>query len=249
MGIFTNPSVSGVLAAQGQVPQILAQSAVPAGLPSSGTVGANGALSGITAFPTTYSGGIWLYFPAGAVYAGSVAGSYWTVMSSTTAGTVYNNKLTIPGPLTPPASPTPVVDAGPGAYTQTTATNISVFGVTVPGGAMGNNGEIFIRKMGVCFNSAGNKVVDSRINGTAFAGYTFTAQQSFRGYDTLQAAGSNNRQIGNNYCPIGGIAGMDLLRRTYDMSVDTLLTNSLNLSVATDFIIIEATSIQILPSA
>jgi hypothetical protein len=141
------------------------------------------------------------------------------------------------------------VDAGPGAYTQTTATDISVFGVTVPGGAMGNNGEIFIRKMGVCFNSAGSKVLESRLNGTAFAGYTFSVQQSFRGYDTLQAAGSNNRQIGNNYCPIGGIAGMDLLRRTYDMSVDTLLTNSLNLSVATDFIIVEATSIQILPSA
>ena len=95
------------------------RSSTPMILQSSGTVGANGALSNITALPETYSGGAYLHFPAGRLFAGSTAGLYWTVMTSTTAGTVFNNRYISGEPL-PPPSLTPIVSSSMGAYTQVT---------------------------------------------------------------------------------------------------------------------------------
>src|SRR3989304_667201 len=121
--------------------QVLQSIGVTILIPSSGTMGANGALSAITALTNTYPN-IYLYFPAGKVYSGSAAGFYYAEMSSTTAGTVYNNIYT-PGTNEPdiPASPTPITDAGPGAYTQSTS-EITAVSATVPGGSMGRKGVI-----------------------------------------------------------------------------------------------------------
>lgn len=100
-----------------RIPYILAQCNVPIGIAPTGTMAANGAITLGTALNTTYSGGLWLYLPAGAAYAGSLAGFYWTVMSSTTLGTVYNNTYT-PGtdPVDIPASPTAISAWAGGFY-------------------------------------------------------------------------------------------------------------------------------------
>src|ERR1700693_852831 len=93
------------------------QNAIPMILPSSGTIGNNGALSALTALPTIYANA-YLYFPAGAIVAGSLAGLYYCIMSSTTAGTIYNNTYdtTLGVMPTIPANPVPFVTPGPGAY-------------------------------------------------------------------------------------------------------------------------------------
>lgn len=124
----------------------LAVSGIPFGIPSSGSIGNNGALTLTTAFSHVFNRGIYLYFPSGAIYTGSAAGLYWTVMSSTTAGTIYNNVYT-PSITTVPSavtSPTTFSTTGPGAYTQTTATNIQLASFTIPGNLMGQRGELWI---------------------------------------------------------------------------------------------------------
>jgi hypothetical protein len=248
-----NGNVIGLVGPNGGlvgVPYILHQSGIPTGIPSSGTMGANGALSGLTAFPATYSGGIWLYFPAGAVYAGSLAGSYWTVMSSSSAGTVYNNLLTIPGPLTPPASPTPIVAAGPGAYTQTTASNISVFGVKVTGGSIGENGQIFARFQSAVNNNANTKTAAFTLGGTTIgittqpSGATFPLTVIFinRGSQSVNAYTSNITAPFTQ-------SNAATIQTAINTSIDATFAVTLNLAVASDYSVFEFESIQILPGA
>ena len=70
---------------------------------SGGIAAATGAVTLGTALTATYSGGIWLWFPSTA-FASSAAGWYWTVMSSSTAGVVYNITLGSQIPYIPTAA-------------------------------------------------------------------------------------------------------------------------------------------------
>ncbi len=105
-------------------------------------------------FLATYSG-VYLYFIAGAVYSGSVAGWYYTVMSSTTVGTVYDNIYTA-GTLSIPASPTGIVSAAIGEFTQTT---LAVSGLNFPhtGGMLGINGRAEVFNDAINSPGAGTK--------------------------------------------------------------------------------------------
>lgn len=150
--VIVNPTYTGI-----PMPSryILAQSGIPLAKPSSGTMGANGALSGLVqnfarTFPACY-----LWFPAGAVFSGSAAGFYFAVMSSTTSGTVYNNTFSGLGVPTIPAVPTPIVAAGPGAYTQNTALNTEFVSIPLPGGTLGANGSFVLRTQWEIDNNAG----------------------------------------------------------------------------------------------
>lgn len=57
----------------------------------SGTVAVDGAITLGTALPATFSGGLWLYLPAGAIVSGAAAW-YWADMSSTTVGVVRGSQ-------------------------------------------------------------------------------------------------------------------------------------------------------------
>ena len=175
------------------------QSAVPVGIPSSGSVGANGALTLTTAFLETYSDGVWLFFPANAVYAGSQAGSYWVVMTTTSAGTIYNNKLVLPGSDHPPATPTPIVAAGPGAYTQSTGLNITQRSVTVPGGTLGANGVLSYRSALRHNSSATGKAWSIFLNTTSFQGATSTSTTLANWNMRVYNSGSQSRQFSTSW--------------------------------------------------
>lgn len=123
--------------------QRLMGNGIPMIIPSSGSIGNNGALSGITALPTQFAS-CYMYFPANAISAGSAAGFYYVVMSSTSAGTIYNNTYTS-GTPTIPASPNAFITAGPGAYTQTTAADITMLSASIPGGLLGTDGTIGVK--------------------------------------------------------------------------------------------------------
>lgn len=70
----------------------IAQMKAILGFPQSGTIGANGALTLNSHSNNHYlTDGVWWYFPADAVYSGSPAGFYWTVMTTNLLGTVYAN--------------------------------------------------------------------------------------------------------------------------------------------------------------
>lgn len=57
----------------------------------SGTVAVDGTITLGTALPATFSGGLWLYLPAGAIVSGAAAW-YWADMSSTTVGVVRGSQ-------------------------------------------------------------------------------------------------------------------------------------------------------------
>ena len=68
----------------------LGQTGIPFVIPSSGTMGNNGALAVTTALDYAYPAS-YVRLPAGAIQTGSAAGWYYAVWSSASTATVYNN--------------------------------------------------------------------------------------------------------------------------------------------------------------
>ena len=214
------------------------QSAIPVGIPSSGSVAANGALTTLTTpFLETYSDGVWLFFPANAVYAGSQAGSYWVVMTTTSAGTIYDNKLVLPGSDHPPATPTPIVAAGPGAYVQSTNILITQRGATVPGGTLGANGVLSYRSALRHNSSATGKSWKPFLNFTSFQGVTSTSTTLANWNIRVYNAGSQSKQFSTSWVIPHGSATADPLFGTEDTSKDASAENLHSLAADTDWII------------
>jgi hypothetical protein len=178
---FNNPTITGTVTASQVtgIPVVLAQWGAPVGLASSGTMGNNGAVSGMTAHSTIYSGGIWLYYPAGAVAVGVPAAPafLWTVMSSTTAGTVYNSTWDGSG-IPPLGTATAYATTGPGAFTGVSAGEITAATITIPAGAMGPNGEIFVRAIADNNTAVGNKILRVKLGAVTYMTFTQTTNQS-----------------------------------------------------------------------
>jgi len=98
----------------------------------------------------------YMYFPALAIHSTSVAGWYFTVMSSTTVGTVQNVPYTS-GQPTVPLSYGGFTVTGPGAFVQTSNADIQALAVTIPGGALGKVGGIETRLSVVAAASTNTK--------------------------------------------------------------------------------------------
>ena len=109
------------------------RSTIPFVLPASGSVGNNGALTLGVALDRTYAR-CYMYFPANAIFSGSSAGWYWTVMSSTTAGVIYNNKYTSGYPEIPTTAG--FTTTGPGAFTSTAGSDLAALSFTLPPNAV-----------------------------------------------------------------------------------------------------------------
>lgn len=217
----------------------LAKSAIPMILQSSGSVGNNGALTGITALDKTYTAA-YLYFPAGAIVAGSAAGWYYTVMAGTTSGTVYNNVYTSGNP-TVPTSPTPFVTTGPGAYTQTTAVDIPSLSVSVPANALGLYGGIDFALTAIVNNTAGTKTGKGFYGATAFEIITAVNNTFTSVIGGFSNAGLANKQYQNTQdFAIGLVGGASYTPTTGAINSaaaqDAKIT--LKLAVATDYMIL-----------
>jgi hypothetical protein len=172
----------------------LLEIAVPLMLPSSGTFGNNGALSGIAATDTALVNG-YLYFPAGAIFAGSAAGLYYTVMSSTTAGTVYNNVYSGLGQPTIPASPTPFVCTGPGAYTQTSAVDILLCSVNLPANCLGTQSKLSTNMFVLGPTNANTKTWSAKLAATAIFAMAVTTSTYVSRRFITSMMGKSSRQV------------------------------------------------------
>src|SRR5574343_19418 len=147
-------------------PIILAQGAVPLIIPSSGSIGDNGALSGIAALPTTFTSAF-MYFPTHAISGTSTAGWYYVVMSSTTAGTIYND-VYMSGLPAAPATPTAFATTGPGAFTQTAATDIDMLQISIPANLLGATGSVRVDAPFGIADTATQKTVKAKLSSTVF---------------------------------------------------------------------------------
>lgn len=143
-----------------------------------------------------------LYLPAGALFAGSLAGQYFAQMPSTTLIQFYNN-LYVSGTPTIPATLQPFVCTGPGAFAQTTAALLSMVTVTVPGNGMGLNGTAKTTNVYQCNNSANTKTFSHKWGGSQTLGTSASANQSTSIIREIYNRGATNSQTS----PANGITG------------------------------------------
>lgn len=226
------------------MPMLNVQSGIPIIIPSSGSFAANGALSGLTALGIAYPN-CYMFFPAGAIYAGSAAGFYFAQMLSTTTANVFNN-LYVSGQPTVPVSPQPFVCAGPGAYAQTTGA-IPALSVAVPGNSMGVNGRLRFSFTFTNNNSAGNKTPVCAFGGTTFFTTVITTNLNCTISRNIFNSGVANVQVTDG--AVGAVGPANAAAAPLTLAVDTTIsqnvTVSLNLAVATDWIAIVGFGIEL----
>jgi hypothetical protein len=233
------------------VPIILAQSAIPMILPSSGTMGANGALTGLTALPySAFPQPCFMYFPAGKVFSGSPAGMYYAILTSATAATVYNNRYTsglpqdaIPGVLTP------VVDAGPGAYTQTTGSLISLATITIPGGVMGPHGLFAMDYWTTQSNNANAKVGNTSFDGSGGSTSAPTSTAGNKYEFRIHNRGSVSSQVMSGSAGACSSTGPNMsVYPAVNTAADKTVAIQVQMTtVATDYMILESFTAAIYP--
>lgn len=245
-----NPTTFNTNSTQRTFPYILAQSGVPVGIAPNGTIATNGAVTLGTALPTTYSGGIWLRFPANAVVGDSTGGIYWCVMSSTTVGTVYAGTIDTASAFTPYIGSTAggAVTGSNSAYTQDTA-NITLTNVTVPAGAMGVNGAMRITVTRfVVPNNANSKTLATKYGASFFGinnvvtttlGQGYMASIRNRGVANKQVAAAANGDVAGS----GGCSYLSI-----DSATDQPMTVVCRVATAADYVILEGFTVEVLPS-
>lgn len=228
--------------------KVLVQTAVPSGIPSSGTISNDGALAVNSAFVQTYSGGVWLYFPANAIHSGSAAGFYWTVMSSTTAGTIYNVALGAGEVPYIPSSPAAFSSTGPGGYTQTISTYLSCGQFVVPGGTLGVNGKLVHEAVVSLRSSANTKILLTNFGGQTFhqiTGLTTTVNYNIR--KSIQNRGVLNSQIipvNYAYEP-GSVVSGSPTQTSIDTSADQDLLFRGRIENASEWIVYESMFVEV----
>lgn len=218
---------------------VLLATSIPFVFVSSGTMGNNGALSGITAVSAIYPAA-YVYLEANVIAAGVAAGWYYAVFSSTTAATVYNNVYTSGVPAIP-ASPTPFVTTGPGAYTRT-VTVIGGYSITLPANTLGDNGYLDVKQAYTQTNNANNKNGYVRMNGTVVlsVGLFSTASMNLTGL--VANAGIKTKQYASTVCSVANYSLATALR-----SIDTTTSQTVDISfqaaTATDTVVLNSTVI------
>lgn len=150
--------------------------------------------------------GSWVYFPAGALYAGSALGTYFVIWDTPTYGTVYDNTMYAAGsPIvgTPaiPLTTNPIVSSVIGNYTQPT-TEIQLCKLSVPAGFLGEYGEIEAVLTHSCNNlsiGANTKSFIARLDslGIWYGGFTNNAKWVKR-LINVNNTGAENRQFSSD---------------------------------------------------
>lgn len=222
-------------------------SAVPVIIPSSGSFSTNGALTLTTALNTTFAAA-YLYFPAGAICSGSTAGLYYTVMSSTSAGTVYNNTYTSGRPSRIASPTTYTCGTAPGAYTQTTGSAINLITYSIPANLLGPYGGFGINEQFGYANSANTKTFNTQFGGSNILNLTATTTASSEWKTWVFNTGSASAQVAT---PVGlggfGTGTGNNLHLTVNTTSAQNVTVNGTLATATDFIVLERLIITLYP--
>lgn len=212
---------------------VLANFGIPLIVPSSGSIGNNGALTAIAALPDTYSK-CFMYFPADSIEVGIPAGIYYVEMSSTTAGTIYNNEYQGGSPSAPD-TPTAFVTTGPGAYTQDIAIDIDLFSLTIEANSLGVNGSLQLTALIQMRSSADDKIEVYTFGGTDFflPAASTTSTEKARQVE-ITNVGVANQQVGYALVSDAPV----IVTGAVNTAQDQVLKVSVQLEAATDFILL-----------
>jgi hypothetical protein len=219
----------------------LASTGVPVVIPSSGTIATGGTVTLTTALPTTYVGA-WMYFPATAFSGTVAAGLFWVVMSSTTAGTVYQTSVVPASPFEAfvPTEALVAVVGSNSAYTQTTAADLVMLRTTVPGGLMGASGEVHYSLLVSTNATANSKPFKVTYGGTAIHTASLADNVSTIIDKEITNRGATNRQVANPLAALGhGSSAGAALYLSIDTNSDFDITVTGQMATATDYIVME----------
>lgn len=228
------------------VPQriVLGQQGIPCIIAPNGTIATNGTYTAGTALPLIYPRA-WCFFPAGAVV-GGLAGWYYVTFTSTTVGQV---STTFQAPMGKPYIPIAAVNAvgSNGAFTQTTATDIVMGSVTVPANALGQFGSVDATFLEAHNNSAGAKTVKLRFGGSTVLSSAATTTLG----TTLRKRVQNratNQQVIHAVAETGAAVATSPSLLAIDTTADVAADVTGQLATATDYVILEHFSVEVLPS-
>jgi len=247
-------AVTGVIDVNAETqffPRILAASGTPVMVANSGTIATSGTVTLGTALPTTYAGGAFCYFPASAVSGDSTGGIYYVVFSSTTVGVVYAGKYGVANGVGSvaftPAVPTGTLTAVTGsnsAYTGST-TETTLINVTVPAGAIGDNGQIVVTANWATNNSAGAKAGAVYLGGSAVgSSSSYTTSTGGSSMNSIRNRGVLTAQTSQL---IGGAATGASVYTAINTAASTSITITGDIATATDNVILEGFTIELLP--
>lgn len=213
-------------------PRSLFDCRIPFIMPSSGSMANNGAVTLSVALPAVFPES-YVYFPANAIVAGSAAGWYFTVFSSTTVGSVKNNLYDPSLGLAPtvPGSPTAFVTTGPGAFTAVITTQQGPT-FTLPANTIGIAGKMTLETACRATTDATNKAVNWRFLTTSVASAaTYNATLGGAMSVTVKAQGATNRQVVGAASP-GSVTQPAQTLRTFDMTAAQVVNVALSIGAA-----------------
>lgn len=214
---------------------VLAQGGIPLIGLSSGSVAANGAISGITALPLAYPNA-YCYFPANALATVKAAGWYYCTFSTTTAGVAFLDTYTSGVPMIP-ASPTPVTD-GKGAFTGDTSEEMG-HTITIP--ALTASSHIIVTVDYNVTNNANSKTPRVRFSGSSGTVFHTLALASVgRGGAIMSICntGATGKQVSQYISFSGATVAVAEALGTIDTSVATSIVLSIQRATATDNVVI-----------
>lgn len=209
-GAFTTLSSTSPPTVNGVANQyVLAQWGIPVILPGGGTFTTTpSAASGLTlttALPNTAACtstiGCYMYFPLGAICTtcnaggNSAAGSYFTQCASTTLCSVFNNVLGTGVPATVGAPTSFGTITTSGAYTQTVGSFVTLATISIPGNAMGANGNFGFEQLAARPNNAGTIMQQVKYAGNIVGLNGLASVQSIALHRIVQNIGFTGKQI------------------------------------------------------
>lgn len=227
-------------------PYVLSQASIAFIKAATGSMGNNGALTLGTALAVTYSEGCYIHLPASAISAGSTAGWYWCVMSSTTVGTVYNSTYTTGTPVAGTA--TAFATTGPGAFTGET-TEIAAIRFSVPANSMGAMGRLECRALYEYTSNANNHTCHARLGGTSGTQYLSNTQtNTVRAHCYVEICNKNNTSVQSGGATVlaASVAnGGAVTRSTLDTTSAQEFVLAMTTGTATDNMVLEDYCLQV----
>jgi len=228
--------------------RVLQQFGIPLINISSGSIAANGAISGITALPVAYPHA-YCYFPANALATSIAAGWYYCTFSTTSAGTAFLNTFdpTAGGVPSVPASPTAVTD-GRGAYTGVTS-SITCAQRAVGSGLLGLLGRLDAYVSTMCTNNANAKSTLIALGATTLLTLSSASLTGQRGRAYAQNAGAAAKQmVGTETMAIASFSYAVPVLATVDTAAATNLAVTSQKATATDNLILADYTLTFTPS-
>lgn len=182
-----------------------------------------------------------MYLPAGAVVGGA-AGLYWTIFSSTTAGSVKTNYVAPATTEFMPYKPTGTIVTAVGsnsAYVTPTASDLALVNITLPANSISVGSNIKTFCVVTCPSAADAKTVKHLLGTTSIGEMAFTTSTGGT-LSTAAFARTSAKQVLSQY---GDSAVATTTFGTVDTTAVSKLVITGRLAAVTGYLVLEAFSV------